>query len=456
MQRPFRPPLLAIVALVLASPMALAASPKPDAHHAPVDLNSPAAQLRVDLDRLLAEHAFLTIEQMRSGLTNAPDFAASAAAVEANSTDIAAAIGAIYGAAAVEPFGEIWRSHIGYLVDYSISLGRNDAAGRAQALNGLGIYRQKLKGFLTAANPGIDLGEITEALDMHTAQLLEFIDTEHAGDHVAAYAIERTAYPHMFDIGDALAKLIANKFPKRFTGLGVAYSAAGTLRVTLDRLLAEHAFLAAEAMRSGVAGAPDYESAKGAINANSSDLQAVVAAAYGARAAATFRTLWDGHITAYVSYIDARRTSNQTATTQATNQVTTYAGQLAGFLAGANPFLDPGELSTMFQEHAGHLMGQVDAFVADDFEGTYRLVRTAYTHMFAAGEAIAIGIATQMPDRFPSKAKAPDTATLPGPRGEASNAPAVIIALVVSFTVVFALVVVERRTRIARGQRRDD
>ena len=33
--------------------------------------------------------------------------------------------------------------------------------------------------------------------------------------------------------------------------------------------------------------------------------------------------------------------------------------------------------------------------------------------MFMAGEALAVGIATQMPKKFPSDVAAPDTATLP-------------------------------------------
>jgi hypothetical protein len=454
MQRSFRPLVLAAVALIVASPTALAATRNAESHRPPVatvDLGSPAAQLRVDLDRLLAEHAFLTIEQMRSGLTNGPDFAAAATAVEGNSTDVAAAIGSIYGGAAVEPFGQIWRSHIGYLVDYAVSLGRNDAAGQQTALAGLAVYRKNIAAFLKKANPGVDLGGITEALDMHTAQLLKFIDTEHGGDHAAAYAIEREAYPHMFDVGDALAKVIANKFPKRFTGLKVAYSAAGSLRVTLDRLFAEHAFLAAEAMRSGVVAAPDFEAAKGAIGGNSTDLQAVVRAAYGAPAASQFRTLWDGHIAGYVAYINASRASDATATTQATGQVADYAAQLADFLAGANSHLDAAMLSTMLQEHASHLTGQVEAFTAHDYDGTYRLVRTGYSHMFALGEALAVGIATQMPKKFPSDAAAPDTATLPD---EQAPLPGSEAALLVGVMLVLIGVVLVGATRAVRVRSR--
>jgi hypothetical protein len=405
--------------LLLSAPISLAASPSPHAHGTatPVDLGSPAAQLRVDLDRLLAEHAFLTIEQMRSGLVDGPDFAAVATAVEGNSVEVADAIGSIYGEAAVEPFGDIWRSHIGYLVDYSVALRTEDAGAQQAAQAGLATYRTRLREFLGDANPGVDLSGIAEALDMHTAQLLEFIEAAHEGDHDKAYELERAAYPHMFHVGDALARVIANRFEDRYTGVDVAYSAAGTLRVTLDRLLAEHSFLAAEAMRGGVSGSPDFEAAKAAIEGNSADLQAVVEAAYGQEAGDAFRTLWDGHIAGYVEYIEASRANDAAARDAATARVNQYAGQLADFLAGANPFLDAAALAQLFEEHAAHLTGQVEAYAAADYETTYRLVREGYRHMFAAGEALAQAIATQMPKKFPADAPAPDTATDPRPSG---------------------------------------
>jgi hypothetical protein len=401
---------MALATLPLVLGQALAASPAP--HHGasnPPNLSSPAADLRVALDRLLAEHAFLTIEQMRSGLVDGPDFEAAAAAVEGNSTEVAAAIGSIYGDAAVEPFGDIWRSHIGYLVDYAVARGHDDAAAQQQALDGLAVYRVRLADFLTAANPGVALGPITEALDMHTAQLVEFIRAEDAGDHAGAYAIEREAYPHMFEVGDALAKVIANRFPDRYTGVDIAYSSAGTLRVTLDRLLAEHAFLAAEAMRSGIVGAPDNEAALKAISGNSKELEGLIAVAYGDDAAAAFRKKWDGHVAGYVQYIQAARANDATARTEATASIDAYVDDLATFLAGANPYLDATALASLFRTHAGHLTAQVEAFAAADYDTTYEVVRMGYRHMFDAGEALAIGIATQMPDRFPADAIAPAT-----------------------------------------------
>jgi hypothetical protein len=408
---------VAVVAVLVAAPVVMAATAvRNDARQgasAPVQLDSEAANLRVTLDRLLAEHAFLTIEQMRSGLTGSPDLAAAAKGVEGNSTDVASAIGSVYGEAAVAPFGDVWRSHIGYLVDYAVSLRNNDAAANQKALDGLADYRTRVRTFLQQANPGVSLGGILDALDMHTAQLIAFIDKEHAGDHSGAYAIEREAYPHMFNVGDALTKVIANKFAPKYAGMDVAYSAAGSLRVTLDRLLGEHAFLSAEAMRAGVAGEPYFDAAKDALDANSADLTGLVKAAYGAAASTQFADMWRKHIEAYLRYIDATRTKDEAAKAKAVDEISLYARQLGEFLAAANPHLDGTATAQLFREHAQHLIDQVEAFGKGDYDATYATVRTGYAHMFMVGEALGAALATQFPAKFPASAKLPATDTLP-------------------------------------------
>ena len=70
-------------------------------------------------------------------------------------------------------------------------------------------------------------------------------------------------------------------------------------------------------------------------------------------------------------------------------------------------------LTTLFQQHAGHLISQVEAYAAADYERTYEEVRAGYSHMFMTGEALALAIATQFPDLFPTDSAAPDTATFP-------------------------------------------
>ncbi len=65
---------------------------------------------------------------------------------------------------------------------------------------------------------------------------------------------------------------LATQFPEKFPGRDVARSRAADLRIALDRLLGEHAFLASEATRAAISGGQDVEAAKTALDANSADL----------------------------------------------------------------------------------------------------------------------------------------------------------------------------------------
>ena len=63
----------------------------------PVSIESPATDLRVTLDRLLAEHALLATFAMQKGLGGEKDFDAIAGALDANTVDLGAAIGSVFG-----------------------------------------------------------------------------------------------------------------------------------------------------------------------------------------------------------------------------------------------------------------------------------------------------------------------------------------------------------------------
>ena len=64
---------------------------------ADADTMSAAADLRVTLDSLLGEHALLAVAATQKGFDGAADFEAAAAALDANSVELAEAIGSVYG-----------------------------------------------------------------------------------------------------------------------------------------------------------------------------------------------------------------------------------------------------------------------------------------------------------------------------------------------------------------------
>src|ERR687892_1215928 len=112
------------------------------------NFNTPAAQLRAALDTGLAEHAFLLGEAMRAGLRMDADFEAVGNALEENSAQLEGMISDVYGAEAATAFGELWRSHVAYLIDYTRALATDDSAAQDLADHQLHTYVQEFSAFL--------------------------------------------------------------------------------------------------------------------------------------------------------------------------------------------------------------------------------------------------------------------------------------------------------------------
>lgn len=186
------------------------------AHDHPPTTASPAADLRVTLNRLLGEHALLAVVAMQKGYDGAPDFEASAAALEQNTVELGAAFGSVYGAEAQEGFLELWRQHIGFFVDYTVASAEDDQAGKDLAVQKLDGYRQAFAAFLTGANPNLEADGVADMLAMHVTQLTGALDSYAAGDYAEANADLRESYGHMFMTGDALAAAIVAQSPDEF------------------------------------------------------------------------------------------------------------------------------------------------------------------------------------------------------------------------------------------------
>lgn len=180
---------------------------------------SPAAELRLTLDRLLGEHLVLSAEAMRSGIDGTLDSAASQAALDANTADLSAAVGSVYGGQAASAFSDLWATHTRVYVGYIAALRSDDAAAQAEALTSLGAYNEQVATFLGGANPRLDPATVSTMIAHHVQALVGMADAYAAKDYDRGVATIREAYRHMFDVGDALAAAIAGQFPDRFLDL---------------------------------------------------------------------------------------------------------------------------------------------------------------------------------------------------------------------------------------------
>ena len=274
--------------------------------------------------------------------------------------------------------------------------------GQEQAVNDLMGYVEAFSGFLADAT-GLPQDALRESIEEHVMQLKTQLDTWAAGDFQEAWRVERAAYEHMSMTADTLAGAISEQNADQFSN-GDVTASASDLRVTLGKLLGEHALLAQFATQKGFSGSEDFEAIAGALDANSVQLSEAIGSVYGDEAAETFlngENMWRDHIEFFVAYTTALANDDQAGQEQAVSNLMAYVEAFSSFLADATG-LPQDALRESTEEHVNQLKGQIDAYAAGNYEEAYTLLREATHHMWMTGDTLAGAIVEQNPDQFGS------------------------------------------------------
>ena len=378
-----------------------AAGHDPTDHAVPVEQPSPV-ELRAQLEQLLGQHAILTVRLTRARLRGDEDLAQTAdEALGKNATDIAAPIGAVYGAEAAETFKQEWFNHITYLFNYAGGVAEDDAAVKSEARSQLDDYVSELSEYLgEATHQAMPVEAVAEALRMHVDHLLEQVDAYAAEDYERAFALERESYAHMFPLGKALATGIVTgegaELPAEFDG------PAAELQSQLGMTLGEHAELAVDAMRSGISGLPDFPAAAGALDQNTIEVTGMIESVFGAESAGSFQKLWSDHIDAFVAYTQALAGKDEAAQEAAQARLTGFNSDFAQFLSTATQGrLETAALADAFVMHEEMLMQQINEYAAADYATAHQVSYDAYQHMFALADQAATAIGETVAARSP-------------------------------------------------------
>jgi hypothetical protein len=175
-----------------------------------------AADLRGILNALEREHVSLASQATRNGFDGSADFDASAKALDGNSVELSKAVGSVYGAEAEAKFLEIWRSHIGFFVDYTVAAKAGDMAGMDKAVQDLGGYVDAISDFFSGANPNLPREAVHQLVSDHVKLLKGAVDAHGAGDHAGSYAKEHEASQQIGTIADTTAGAIVKQYPEKF------------------------------------------------------------------------------------------------------------------------------------------------------------------------------------------------------------------------------------------------
>ena len=176
------------------APTSMAAAPRSVGVTAVV---TPASELRTGLNALLSEHVILAAAATGAALGGRSAEFQAAGALDANSVDIARAIGAVYGTDVEKAFLPLWRKHIGFAVDYTMEVATKDKTKQQKAVADLVQYTQDFGAFLSSANPNLPKDVVADLVKTHVLTLKEVIDAQASGNAIHAYSALRTATGHM-------------------------------------------------------------------------------------------------------------------------------------------------------------------------------------------------------------------------------------------------------------------
>lgn len=385
-------------------------------------VNTPAADLRANLDHLLSEHFALAVTAMAKAYDGAKDADAAYKALDQNALDMQPAIASLYGDAGAKEFERIFRAHNKYTDDLVKATKMGNQAGIKQAQDNINGFVDEFSTFLNTATEGkLPKAAAKEALKVHEDLVQKVFDEYVAGDYSDAYKAYREGFKEMFDVSKALSTAITTQMPEKFENTK-ADTKAADLRSALNHLASEHFALSTLQMQE------EYDGRTAASNAlvtaeagNTADFKAAIASIYGNDGANAFEKIWvTNHVNAQSDYVKAVKNNDATARAAVEKRIDGFTTEFAAFLdsatAGKLPKAAGQEALTTHEEQVQKVL---DQYAAGNYDASYTTNREGFKVMFGVGQALGNAIVTQNNDKFqepmtpaPTPTPAPDMTTV--------------------------------------------
>lgn len=385
-------------------------------------VNTPAADLRANLDHLLSEHFALAVTAMAKAYDGAKDADAAYKALDQNALDMQPAIASLYGDAGAKEFERIFRAHNKYTDDLVKATKMGNQAGIKQAQDNINGFVDEFSTFLNTATEGkLPKAAAKEALKVHEDLVQKVFDEYVAGDYSDAYKAYREGFREMFDVSKALSTAITTQMPEKFENTK-ADTKAADLRSALNHLASEHFALSALQMQE------EYDGRTAASNAlvtaeagNTADFKASIASIYGNDGANAFEKIWvTNHVNAQSDYVKSVKNNDAAARAAVEKRIDGFTTEFAAFLdsatAGNLPKAAGQEALTTHEEQVQKVL---DQYAAGNYDASYTTNREGFKVMFGVGQALGNAIVTQNNDKFqepttpaPTPTPAPDMTTV--------------------------------------------
>ncbi|MDN4604335.1 copper amine oxidase N-terminal domain-containing protein [Paenibacillus sp. F6_3S_P_1C] len=376
-------------------------------------VNTPAADLRANLDHLLSEHFALAVTAMAKAYDGAKDADAAYKALDQNALDMQPAIASLYGDAGAKEFERIFRAHNKYTDDLVKATKMGNQAGIKQAQDNINGFVEEFSTFLSTATEGkLPKAAAKNALKVHEDLVQKVFDEYVAGDYTDAYKAYREGFKEMFDVSKALSTAITTQMPEKF-GNSKADTPAADLRSALNHLASEHFALSALQMQE------QYDGRTAASNAlvtaeagNTADFKAAIASIYGNDGANAFEKIWvTNHVNAQSDYVTAVKNNDAAARAAVEKRIDGFTTEFATFLDSATAGNLPKAAGQQaLTTHEKQVQQVLDQYAAGNYDASYTTNREGFKVMFGVGQALGNAIVTQFNDKFQEQ---PTTPTMP-------------------------------------------
>ncbi|MCM3175567.1 copper amine oxidase N-terminal domain-containing protein [Paenibacillus sp. MER 99-2] len=377
-------------------------------------VNTPAADLRANLDHLLSEHFALAVTAMAKAYDGAKDADAAYKALDQNALDMQPAIASLYGEAGAKEFERIFRAHNKYTDDLVKATKMGNQAGIKQAQANINGFVDEFSTFLSTATEGkLPKAAAKQALQVHEDLVQKVFDEYVAGDYSDAYKAYREGFKEMFDVSKALSTAITTQMPEKFNNTK-ADTKAADLRSALNHLASEHFALSALQMQE------EYDGRTAASNAlvtaeagNTADFKAAIASIYGNDGANAFEKIWvTNHVNAQSDYVKAVKNNDATARAAVQKRIDGFTTEFASFLDSATAGnLPKAAAQQALTTHEDQVQKVLDQYAAGNYDASYTTNREGFKVMFGVGQALGNAIVTQFNDKF----QEPAAPTTPAP-----------------------------------------
>lgn len=381
-------------------------------------VNTPAADLRANLDHLLSEHFALAVTAMAKAYDGAKDADAAYKALDQNALDMQPAIASLYGDAGAKEFERIFRAHNKYTDDLVKATKMGNQAGIKQAQANINGFVDEFSTFLSTATEGkLPKAAAKQALQVHEDLVQKVFDEYVAGDYADAYKAYREGFKEMFDVSKALSTAITTQMPEKFENTK-ADTKAADLRSALNHLASEHFALSALQMQEEFDGRTAASNALITAEAgNTADFKAAIASVYGNDGANAFEKIWvTNHVNAQSDYVKAVKNNDAAARAAVEKRIDGFTTEFATFLDSATAGNLPKAAGQQaLTTHENQVQNVLNQYAAGNYDASYTTNREGFKVMFGVGQALGNAIVTQFNDKFQepaTSAPAPEMTTV--------------------------------------------